>query len=230
MRVREFVTESWTGRSVKNYFASQGQPAITRQDFRIQRPMPGCLLFQFRTVPDLARSFFRMAEHNDGPGKIDLTKFLDRFLTRSGDVPYFKFWDGFNITDRSLAKWLLTTKDLTQAEQVLVRAIKRYPAKDRRAIVGIAGNSASTRRHELFHACYYLDSQFRRQVNQAMRQFRQTRDYQRMTKILRDKLHYHQHVDEEIAAYLADGSDLGMVFGFQSGHADIFRSLMDQIT
>jgi hypothetical protein len=60
---------------------------------------------------------------------------------------------------------------------------------------------------------YYLQPDFKKQINNAMRSFRDQPAYASMSKVLRDKLDYRAHIDEEIAAYLCDGSDLSMVFG-----------------
>ena len=64
--------ERWTATTVKKYFDSKNNN-ITTQDFTVSHPMHGCVMFSFKSVPDLARSFFRMAEHYEAQSTIDMT-------------------------------------------------------------------------------------------------------------------------------------------------------------
>lgn len=233
MRANEFIAEAWTTRTVKDYFDSQINNRVSRDDFSISRPIEQCIMLRFKTVPDLTRAFFRLAEYYEGnrysgstAKDIDMADFLDNFVDRSGSVDYFKFWDGFNITDQAFDSWLKGVGKLGQAEQLVANTIKRFQLKEPYVIIGVAGNNRSTDDHELFHALYYLRPTYRRAVNKLMREFKKDPAYKSMRKTLRKKLDYRAHVDEEIAAYLTSGAQLKMVFDVDpTEYAKQFRRL-----
>ena len=66
MRAAEFLIERWTPETVKSYFDNKKQREITKRDIKISQPVTGCVLLKYKTVPDLARSFFRLAEYYEG--------------------------------------------------------------------------------------------------------------------------------------------------------------------
>jgi hypothetical protein len=157
---------------------------------------------------------------------IDMADFLDNFVDRSGSVDYFKFWDGFNITDQSFDSWLKGVGKLGQAEQLVVNTVKKSLKRGPYAVIGVAGNTAGTDDHELFHSMYYLRPAYRRAVDKLMREFKKDSAYKTMRKTLRKKLDYRLHYDEEIAAYLSAGSQLKMVFDIEpTEHVKQFRRI-----
>ena len=105
MKATEFLIERWTKKTVDNYFDNKQEPDFNRKDIKVSQPFDGCVLLKYNTVPDVARSFFRVAEYYDGKHyggssrSVSLVDLLDHWMDRDGDVDYFKFWDGFNITD-----------------------------------------------------------------------------------------------------------------------------------
>ncbi len=212
MKIKDVLVERWTATTVKKYFDSKNN-AITKQDFTVSYPVDGCVMFRFESVPDLARSFFRMAEYYEAQSNLDLADFLDQFVDDKGEVNYFKFWDGFNITDQGFKSWLKKNPKLTQAEKVLVDAVNKHTKTKRFCIIGVAGNDPVNVNHELFHSLYYLQSDYREQVDQLLKEFKKDSAYKTMASVLKSKLDYVKNVDEEIAAYLTAGSQLKMVFG-----------------
>jgi hypothetical protein len=220
MRAQEFLIERWTRRTVDDYFDNKKQPKPSRRDFSISRPQDGCVLLKFKTIPDLTKSFFRMAEYYEGhryiakKQHVGMAEFLDNWIDRQGNVDYFKFWDGFNITDSAFRAWSRTVGTLSQAEQTVVDAINRATAGMKKfCVIGISGDDPATLQHEMFHAKYYLDTDFKRQVDQLFDECRNDPVIKIMAKTLKNKLDYQAHVDEEVAAYLYAGSQLKMVFG-----------------
>ena len=219
MRAYEFLVERWTARTVRDYFDSQHNNRVTHKDFTVSTPFENCLMFRFRSVPDLTRAFFRMAEFYEGnryagspAHDIDMADFLDNFVDRDGDVDYFRFWDGFNITDKAFYQWLKGVGKLGQAENLVVDIVKDRMKSRPFSVIGVAENNKATDQHELFHALYYLRSDYQSAVDDLMQEFRKQPAYRRMKLTLQKRLHYRDHLDEEIAAYLTGGSQLRMVF------------------
>lgn len=220
MRANEFLIERWTKRTVNDYFDNKKQPKPSRRDFSVSRPCDGCVLLKFKTIPDLTKSFFRMAEYYDGDQKkkhVDMAEFLDDWMDRQGNADYFKFWDGFNITDSAFRSWRRSVGKLSQAEQTAVDAVDRATKGMKKfCVMGVSGDDPATMQHELFHAKYYLDPDFKRNADQLFDECRNDPVIKTMTKILKTKLDYHTNIEEEIAAYLYAGSQLKLVFGIDA--------------
>jgi hypothetical protein len=106
---------------------------------------------------------------------------------------------------------------LNQAEQTVVSAVEQA-TKDMKkfCVIGVSGDDPATVQHELFHAKYYLDPNFKRQVDQLFDECRNDPAIKTMAKVLKTKLDYHAHIEEEIAAYLYAGSQLKLVFGIDA--------------
>lgn len=225
MRSTEFLIERWTKQSVKSYFDNKKQRDIVKSDIKVSQPIAGCVLLKYKTVPDLARSFFRLAEYYEGnrygkKGKqVTLVDFLDQWIDRDGDVDYFKFWDGFNITDQAFRAWLKSAGPLSVAEQATVDAIQQATKGMKKfCVIGVGSNDSDTLKHELFHAKYYLDADFKSAVDQLLKDHATDPAVKTIRKILINKLDYTDHVDEEIGAYLYAGSRLKLVFGVDPKH------------
>ena len=220
MRANEFLIERWTKRTVNDYFDNKKQPKPSRRDFSVSRPCDGCVLLKFKTIPDLTKSFFRMAEYYDGDQKkkhVDMAEFLDDWMDRQGNADYFKFWDGFNITDSAFRSWRRSVGKLSQAEQTVVDAVDQATKGMKKfCVMGVSGDDPATMQHELFHAKYYLDPDFKRNADQLFDECRNDPVIKTMTKILKTKLDYHTNIEEEIAAYLYAGSQLKLVFGIDA--------------
>ena len=219
MRATEFLIERWTPETVKSYFDKKKQREIAKRDIKVSQPILGCVLLKYRTVPDLARSFFRLAEYYEGSRngnnkQVTLVDFLDQWVDRKGNVDYFKFWDGFNITDQAFRSWLKSAGPLSAAEQVTVDTIQQATKHMKKfCIIGVGSNDTDTLKHELFHAKYYLDSDFKSAVDQLLTDHATDPAVRTIKKILINKLDYTNHVEEEIGAYLYAGSQLKLVFG-----------------
>jgi hypothetical protein len=233
MRATEFLIERWTRQTVAKYFDHKKDLDFNNRDVQVSRPFDGCILLKYRTVPDAARSFFRVAEYSDGKHyggrsrSVSLVDFLDNWMDRAGEVDYFKFWDGFNIPDHAFRSWKRSAGALSKAEQVMVDAVEQAAkGLDRYCVIGVGGTDSATLKHEMFHARYYLDSEFRRQANALIRAHKNDHAFKSITQTLIKKLDYVDHVDEEAAAYLYTGSQMNLVFGTQAKHlVKLFKAL-----
>ena len=223
MRATEFLIERWTKKTVANYFDHKKDLEFVNKDVQVSKPFDGCVLLQYRTVPDVARSFFRVAEYYDGKHyggqsrSVSLTDFLDNWMDRQGNVDYFKFWDGFNIPDQAFRSWLKSAKPLSKAEQVMVDAVRKNTQGQKKfCVIGVGSDDPATMRHEMFHAQYYLDTGFKTAADDLIKSHAKDRDFKTIQRVLIKKLDYVDHVDEEVAAYLYAGSQLKLVFGVEA--------------
>ena len=140
--------------------------------------------------------------------------FLDQWVDRQGNVDYLKFWDGFNITDRAFRDWAKSARPFSKAEQVMVDVVKQATkGMSKFCIIGVGSTDKDTEKHEMFHAKYYLDDNFRAAADKLLKDNATDSAVKTIEKILRTKLDYKNHVEEEVAAYLYAGSQLKLVFG-----------------
>jgi len=223
MRAIDFLCERWTKKTVADYYDHKKNLDFDNKDVRVSKPLDGCVLLRYRTVPDVARSFFRVAEYYDGKHyggqsrQVSLTDFLNNWMDRQGNVDYFKFWDGFNITDHAFKAWKRSAGLLSQAEQAMVDAVHTATKGLKKfCVIGVGGNDSATLRHEMFHARYYLDSAFKSQADALIRAHKNDPAFKAITQTLVKKLDYVHHVDEEAAAYLYTGSQMKLVFGVEA--------------
>jgi hypothetical protein len=232
MRATEFLIERWTKKTVADYYDHKKDLDFNNKDVKVSKPFDGCVLLRYQSVPDVARSFFRVAEYYDGKhygGKarqVSLTDFLDNWMDRQGNVDYFKFWDGFNIPDHAFRSWLKSAKPLSKAEQVMVDAVRKNTQGLKKfCVLGVGSDDPATMRHEMFHARYYLDTGFKTAVDDLIKLHAKDRDFKTIRRVLTKKLDYVDHVDEEAAAYLYAGSQLKLVFGVEA--KDLVRAFRD---
>jgi hypothetical protein len=223
MRATEFLIERWNKKTVMNYFDHKQDLEFKNSDVQVSKPFDGCVLLRYQSVPDVARSFFRVAEYYDGKHyggrsrQVSLTDFLDNWMDRAGRVDYFKFWDGFNIPDHGFKAWKKSAGALSDAEQVMVDAVnKAAKGLGKYCVIGVGGNDSATLRHEMFHARYYLDSAFKSQADALIQAHKNDPAFKAITQTLIKKLDYVNHVDEEVAAYLYTGSQMKLVFGTEA--------------
>jgi len=235
MRATEFLIERWTKKTVVNYFDHKQDLNFNNRDVQVSKPFDGCVLLRYQSVPDVARSFFRVAEYYDGKHyggqsrQVSLTDFLDNWMDRQGNVDYFKFWDGFNIPDHAFRSWLKSAKPLSKAEQVMVDAVNRASKGLKKyCVIGVGGTDSATLRHEMFHARYYLDSTFKGQADALIQTHKNDPAFKAITQTLIKKLDYVDHVDEEAAAYLYTGSQMKLVFGTEAKHLVKLFQALDQ--
>jgi hypothetical protein len=233
MRATEFLIERWTKKTLDNYFDHKQDLEFKASDVQVSKPFDGCILLKYKTVPDVARSFFRVTEYYDGKHyggssrSVSLVDFLDNWMDRAGNVDYFKFWDGFNIPDRAFRSWKKSAGALSGAEQVMVDAVNRAAkGLGKYCVIGVGGNDSATLRHEMFHARYYLDSAFKSQADALIRAHKNDPAFKAITQTLIKKLDYVDHVNEEAAAYLYTDSQMKLIFGTEAKHlVKLFQEL-----
>jgi hypothetical protein len=235
MRATEFLIERWNKQTVANYFDHKQDLKFKNSDVQISKPFDGCILLKYKTVPDVARSFFRVTEYYDGKHyggsnrSVSLVDFLDNWMDRAGRVDYFKFWDGFNIPDHAFKSWKRSAGALSSAEQVMVDAVNRASkGLNKYCVIGVGGNDSATLKHEMFHARYYLDSAFKSQADALIQAHKNDPAFKAITQTLIKKLDYVHHVDEEAAAYLYTGSQMKLVFGVDAKHLVKLFQALDQ--
>jgi len=171
-----------------------------------QKLAKGIYLLRFKTQYELTSTFLRVQEHYESPkfhGRIfTLEQYMDWYAAKRGKFSYYEDWAGFNVPSTAFQAFYEGKFDpLSEKEQQLLGLFRGM--RERFYVIGVydAGEKHSLT-HELAHALYFIDEEYRRAVQQALSRYN-TRALAR--KIARAG--YAQHViRDEIQAYIVEPS------------------------
>jgi hypothetical protein len=174
-----------------------------------RRVGPGIYLLRFRTQYELTSTFLRVQEHYESPefhGRVfSLEQYMDWYAEQYGNFTYYQDWSGFNVPSTAFGPFYEGRFDpLTRRERRLLRLFERL--RGRFYVIGTYTGRGDTLTHELAHALFFTDADYRKAVREAMRPYN--------TGALERKLAragYAQHViEDEVQAYLiAPSGELG---------------------
>lgn len=159
----------------------------------------GIYLLRFESQYELASTFLRIQEHYESPrfsGRVfSLEQYMDWYAARFGNFTYYQDWAGFNVPSTALRPFYQGKFDpLLEKEKRVLRLFENV--RGRFYVIGIYKSADLT--HELAHALFFTDPEYRRAVRQAMREYN-TRGLDK--QII--KAGYAKHVvRDEVHAYL----------------------------
>lgn len=161
------------------------------------------VLIKAHSQKELADTFIRFQEHYESPqfrNKIfTLGQLKNWYSIKYGADTYSKDWSGFNFPSKILEPFRQGLFDpLTKEEKRLLKLLK-YRNDD---FYIIGANSDSTLRHELAHALYHHNINYRKKINQLLDSNKS--NIKKVISILL-KMGYHKDVIyDEIQAYATD--------------------------
>jgi hypothetical protein len=184
----------------------QGANPLSR--VKVVEVIPGVLHMTFPSQHLMASTFVRFQEHYESPkfrGKVFTRAEFDAWYNsrpRPGDVSYYKYWDGFNIPSRVLARFKKGDFDpLSSKEQALLARVAAR--KDPFYLIGTSGKGRGNPfvfRHEVAHGLWYTRPDYRRRAQALLRGV----DLKPVFKML-ERLSYHESVWlDEAHAWLGD--------------------------
>jgi len=173
---------------------------------RKRRVAKGVYLLRFKTQYDLTSTFLRVQEHYESPkfhGRVfTLEQYMDWYAAKHGKFSYYEDWAGFNVPSTAFQPFYEGKFDpLSEKEEQLLALFKGL--KERFYVIGVYDAGARhSLRHELAHALYFIDDEYRRSVRQAMRCF----DTSALARAIA-RAGYARHViRDEIQAYIVEPS------------------------
>ena len=161
----------------------------------------GIYLLRFDTQYDLAATFLRVQEHYESPRfhgcVFSLEEYMDWYAEHYGNFTYYQDWAGFNVPSTALRAFYAGKFDpLTRKEQHLLRLFKEL--RGRFYIVGIFGRRGRDLTHELAHALFFTNAEYRNAVRQALGTYATGTLERQLLKV-----GYARHViQDELQAYL----------------------------
>ena len=168
------------------------------------RLAPGIFVLRFKSQYTLASTFLRFQEHYESSrfrGRIfSLEEFMDWYAGRFGAFTYYQDWSGFNVPSSALKPFYDGRFDPLSRKERRLLALFR---KERKPFYVIGITADQDLQHEIAHALYFTQPEYRNAVRAAMRKY----DTSAMAKRLAT-LGYHRHVlADEVHAYTV-GNDL----------------------
>jgi hypothetical protein len=159
----------------------------------------GIFLVRFDSQYELAATFLRIQEHYESSRfrnrVFTLEQYMDWYVAQFGAFTYFDDWSGFNVPSTAFRAFYRGAFDpLTKKEERLLGRFR----KQRRPfyVIGIA--SPADLRHELAHALFFTQPDYKAAVLAAMRGH-QTAPLRRALA----RMGYHRDVlTDEVHAYL----------------------------
>lgn len=192
-----------------------------RKLLQVKEIAPGIFHVSASTNYQLASTFLRFQEHFESPkfrGKVfDLPEYKKWYASQSEteNFSYYQDWGGFNLPDFILDPFRNGEFGaLTNKEKALLSYFKQASAPF--YIIGISDDSASlasTVRHELAHALFYLNKNYREEVRAVL----STVPTRKIQNYLRRKGYHENSIEDETHAYLLESiSDLVSAAGIDA--------------
>jgi hypothetical protein len=134
--------------------------------------IPHVLQLEFRNRTELTLSFCRLQEFFESPhehirGKVfTLEAFLATYYAPGHEIDYLAHWGGFNVPKAVVDDFFALFHDLTKREQVIEHAWK---SGDHQYLIAVDVDDADNALgHELAHARYALDGQYKIAVQKVI--------------------------------------------------------------
>ena len=157
---------------------------------------------------ELGLTFMRFQEHYESANP----KFRDNIFTIGqlrhwysetyGANNYHSTWVGFNFPSKVLIPFKEGLFDPLTIEENRLLDLFRY-RKDSFYIIGAQNNA--TLRHELAHALYASNEQYKREIDNFIKKY--TNKFKKLSNILLKKGYCKEVINDEIQAYITDNDD-----------------------
>lgn len=197
---------------------------------KVTEPLPGVMLLKFKTQYETCATFMRLQEFYESPFKeirgkfFTLETFMDLYAKKQGNFTYTCDWGGFNVPGHVIGEFYqLFGSDLLMKEEILFDRIwpddgTGNPTPPRGPYYVIAMYDDECLDHELAHAMYYLDPEYKATADALVNGL--DPDVRKaVTKWLLDTGYSKPQVPDEINAYLStdDKKSLSHHFGKEIG-------------
>ena len=127
--------------------------------------------------------FMRAQEHYETPLKefngktFDIFYFMNAYRKKFGSkvtCDYTKHWAGFNVPSESLEKCYRNLKNspyvtpYDMAMTLIIESIRKVQPRGKFYLVGVDSEKSGTMKHELAHALYYTNTDYRAEMLEAI--------------------------------------------------------------
>ena len=209
----------------------------------VSEPFTSVVLIEFPTQLKLGQSFLRLQEFYESPTEQFRSKFfmlddyIEWYVSTNGkkEFTYYTDWYGFNVPSDIIYKFLRAypTYSFTNEEMALINALHPWlKANHQFYLIGAMQGDQETIKHEMAHAFWALDPQYRSNQQVNLDNMNDSIKKQMKTKLV--AMGYRDDDSillDEIQAYLGTENDLpGCGFNITNlkKHAQPFQKTFDE--
>jgi hypothetical protein len=190
---------------------------------KVSEPIKNCFLFEFQKQKDLALTFCRVQEYYESNNEelngkfFSFEEFIKKSMDDDGFINYFSDWDGFNIPGDVWETWRTNVGLLSQHETRLDNEISLlYDNYEKYYIIGTMKNAKGVIDHEIAHALFYLNHDYRVKTSYLNLEFK-TQFKTQYNKVLKTfkKMGYNESVfEDEMQAWMSSSKKNELVEDF----------------
>ena len=127
------------------------------------------ILIEFPSRKEQTLSMFRLSEFAEGKDRIKgchftIDEFLDAYSDKDGNITFFSFWDGFNVSMKQVHDFLLLfpKSELTKREKRVLKAVRFMPLEG--TLITCEKGDKTTLKHEIAHCKFADNTAYRNEV------------------------------------------------------------------
>ncbi len=195
---------------------------------KVVNTFPGIYHFQAKNQYELTSTFIRLQEFYESPYKqirgkyFDLDDFFDIYAKKFGNMTYFTDWHGFNVPGHIVNEFIETFEyNFYKKEELFANLFcdgKLFCEENKYYVIGTWKNDDID--HELCHAWYYLDPEFKKHAYACVKvlkdKYRQ--QYDKVVNWLLKEGYCRKVINDEVMAYMATSPPEYMNERFEEGY------------
>lgn len=159
------------------------------------------IFFRYSSRQRMSLQFMRLEEYYENPelsGKVNSQQKIVEWWKKKHKIDYMDYWDGFNIPSKVVEPFIKAYRGLLTWEEK--DGLRKLPEGKYYIICGI---NNSTLQHELHHALFYIDANYRRKILSILKAYKNTKRIE--AKLISEMGYSVKSIKDETAAYLIDG-------------------------
>lgn len=158
----------------------------------------------------LTSTFLRLQEFYESPYEningqyFTLEEYMDTYATEMGNFTYCSDWSGFNVPGHIFKNFVdvFDGRLLEKEKELIAQILELTKGLDKFYIIGHKVGEERTLDHEVAHALYYLNEDYRREADEIISKIDEF-EYARAMYYLLSKGYMQGVIDDEIQAYLS---------------------------
>ena len=167
------------------------------------------VLLKFQNQYDITSTFMRLQEFYESPYKgirgcyFTLEEYMDKYAEENGNFTYTTDWSGFNVPDNIIRKFfsVFSCGFLNKERDLFTNIMPFLRSNEKFYLIGVYKNGDLG--HEISHAYYYLDSQYKKEMNSITDSLNKNFFIKNISNKLLDMGYCKNVIKDEIQAYLA---------------------------
>ena len=147
-------------------------------NIQVTEIQPRVILLKFESQYEIASTMMMLQEYYESPYDnvfrkiVSYEEYMETYAKDTGNFTYFTDWSGFNIPGNIVRDYIvfksLVEDYIWNKEKQLFEIIKPYIQKYNEDFYVIAIHKETDIKHELAHALYYLNKEYKERINKVI--------------------------------------------------------------